>query len=135
MHSQLHHLIADERIADLRRAAAGAREPSSTSQPERGLPEVISIRRAGEADRDALLRLAALDSARRPLAGDVLIARVGDEPRAALELGTGATVADPFRHTAHVVELLKLRAEGLRPQPAPRRLPQLRRRVAVPATR
>lgn len=132
MHSQLNHLIADERIVDLRHAAGRARAANSSAEAPPQVREVISIRRAGEADRVALLRLAGLDSA-RPLVGDVLIARVGDEPRAALEVETGATVADPFRHSTHVVGLLKLRAEGLRRQPAARRLPRLRRRLALRA--
>ena len=134
MHSQLNHLIADERIADLRQAAEHARLASPSAQAPPFQQEVISIRRAGEADRGALVRLAGLDSA-RPLTGDVLIARVGEEPRAALEVATGTTVADPFRHSTHVVELLKLRAEGLRPQPVTRRVPRLRRRIAVLAAR
>jgi hypothetical protein len=71
--------------------------------------ENISIRRAAEASRPRLERLAALDSA-RVSRGEVLIAAVGDKPRAA----TGATIADPFRPTAHLTELLSLRAGRLR---------------------
>ena len=89
-------------------------------------PETISIRRAGDADRAALLLLAVLDDA-PPLSGDVLIAHVEGEARAALELATGAAVADPFRRSAHVVELLRLRADGLRARQASGRRPWLRR--------
>jgi hypothetical protein len=54
----------------------------------------IAIRRAGVDDRAELERLAALDS--RPIAtGEVLIAAVGGEPLAAIEISTGNTVADP----------------------------------------
>src|SRR3954463_10923157 len=88
-------------------------QPHSTHQ------ETISIRRAGDADGATLLLLAVLDSA-APLSGAVLIAHVDGEPRAALELATGAAVADPFRRSEHVVELLRLGAGAPRPRPAPR---------------
>ena len=58
-------------------------------------------------------RLAALDSARVP-AGELLVAEAdggrGRGPRPRL----GATIADPFRPTAQVVELLELRGSLLR---------------------
>ncbi|HYF27779.1 MAG TPA: hypothetical protein VD931_18700 [Baekduia sp.] len=71
-----------------------------------------AIRRAVADDAPALARLAALDSA-RPLAGDVLVALVDGAPWAALSLQDGRVVADPFRPSAHAVELLRLRAEHL----------------------
>src|SRR4051794_34686272 len=102
-----------------------------TMNPLLNAQETISIRRAGDADRAALLLLAVLDSG-PPLAGDVLIAHVDGEPRAALELDGGATLADPFRPTAHVLELLRLRADGLRREHVVgggRRLGRRRRRL------
>jgi hypothetical protein len=80
----------------------------------------IAIRRATESDRPTLHRLAALDSSRTP-SGEVLIAEVDGEPQAAIEIAGGAVVADPFRPTAHVVELLGLRAARMR-RPAESRL-------------
>lgn len=44
--------------------------------------------------------------------GDVLIAEVSPEPRAAIEVATGAAIADPFRPTAQLVELLAVRANS-----------------------
>jgi hypothetical protein len=73
----------------------------------------ISIRPAGESDRAALLLLSVLDGG-DPLSGDVLIAHVDDEPQAAIEVDSGATIADPFRATDHLVELLGLRAATVR---------------------
>jgi uncharacterized protein YndB with AHSA1/START domain len=70
----------------------------------------LAIRHSGPDDRAALERLAALDSAPTP-SGDVLIAEAGDEPRAAIEIATGAAIADPFRPTAQLVDLLAVRAE------------------------
>jgi hypothetical protein len=91
-----------------------------------------AIRRATEADRDALERLAALDSAPTP-SGAVLIAEVGDEPQAAIEITGGTVVADPFRSTAHVVEMLRARAIRLsEPAGSSRRL-RLRWRSAYRA--
>jgi hypothetical protein len=73
----------------------------------------VLIRAARGSDGPALRRLAALDS--RPLPeGELLIAETDDEVVAALSLETGARVADPFRRTADVVDLLALRAKRLR---------------------
>ena len=77
-------------------------------------PEPIAIRRAGADDQAVLARLAALDSARRVPSGDVLIADVGDQPRAAIELATGATVADPFAPSAQVVAILRIASRNER---------------------
>ena len=77
------------------------------------LAPTVVIRAARGSDGPALRRLAELDS--RPVpAGDLLIAESGDEVVAALSVDTGARVADPFRHTADVVDLLAYRARRLR---------------------
>jgi hypothetical protein len=73
----------------------------------------VIIRAADGADGIALHRLAALDSARVPT-GDLLVAETDGALVAAHAPGTGATIADPFRHTAEVVELLHLRGSLLR---------------------
>jgi hypothetical protein len=69
----------------------------------------LQIRPAGAADRRALARLAALDDA-EPVTGDVLMAFADGHPVAAMSTADGRVVADPFRHTAHVVDLLRFRA-------------------------
>jgi hypothetical protein len=77
------------------------------------LAPTVVIRAARGSDGPALRRLAELDS--RPVpAGEVLIAETGDEVVAALSLETGARVADPFRRTADVVDLLAYRARKLK---------------------
>ncbi len=73
----------------------------------------LTIRRAGVADSGALVRLAALDSAKPP-AGDSLVAEVGGELWAAIEIESGAAIADPFRPSADLVELLRFRARRMR---------------------
>jgi len=70
----------------------------------------ISIRLANEADHHELVRLAALDSAPAPH-WPVLVADVDGEIVAARPVeSTRRTIADPFRPTADVRELLELRA-------------------------
>jgi hypothetical protein len=94
----------------------------------------IVIRRADASDARALSRLAALDSAPRPLAGpDVLIAEVSGQVAAALT--GGRVIADPFRPTAGLVELLHMRARQLsssEPSPRARRRQRLPRLVSRP---
>jgi hypothetical protein len=73
----------------------------------------IIIRTAHESDGEALRRLAALDSSSVP-AGDVLVAEVDGELRAALGVRGRQVVADPFHPTAGLVELLAARAASVR---------------------
>jgi hypothetical protein len=91
----------------------------------------IAIRRATDSDRPVIERLAALDSA-PTLTGEILIAEVGDEPQAAIEIASGAAIADPFRPTAHLVELLDVRAALLRKRAGARRRPRLAFRAVTP---
>jgi len=72
----------------------------------------ITVRRSVTADRSDLERLAALDSARPPT-GPALVAEADSRILAALPLGAGRPIADPFEPTAAVVALLQLRAEQI----------------------
>lgn len=72
----------------------------------------VTIRPAFPDDAHALARLAALDSQRLP-SGPLLLAEIDGEPWAALALETGRVVADPFRPTAALVDLLRGRAAQL----------------------
>ena len=72
----------------------------------------LTIRRAAVEDTFAVKRLAAIDSAAPPT-GDVLLAEMGNELWAAISLDTGAVIADPFRPSADLVELLRFRAGPL----------------------
>ena len=93
--------------------------------------ENITIRVATAADQAALRRLAVLDSAFPPT-GEVLLAETGDELWAAVSVDNGHSIADPFRPSAELVELLRLRAARLRGEsPAqPRVLARVLPRVA-----
>ena len=75
-------------------------------------PDNVNIRRAGPHDEAALHRLAALDSA-LPLTGEILMGEVAGETAAALSLADGTAIADPFRPTADVIELLAMRRDQL----------------------
>jgi hypothetical protein len=88
----------------------------------------VAIRSATSADAPALRRLAALDSSPCPV-GRLLVADVDGEIRAALDRDVGVVIADPFRRTVELVDLLRLRARQLAPPPANRdqRLPCARR--------
>lgn len=80
----------------------------------------ISLRHATAADERALRNLAALDSQRLP-AGPFLVAEIDGELRSAYSLSDGKVIADPFRHTAHLVELLRSQASAERPERVARR--------------
>jgi len=77
------------------------------------------VRLAASDDMVALGRLAGLDS--RPLpAGPHLVAERDGRIDAALSLATGELVADPFRRTAELCDLLRCHAGRLaRSQPSP----------------
>jgi len=65
----------------------------------------VTLRADRPDDAAAIARLAALDSRRLP-AGPFLLAEEDGTLRAALSLTTGATIADPFAPSAHLVQLL-----------------------------
>jgi hypothetical protein len=69
--------------------------------------KTLTIRHADASDTGALIRLAALDSA-APLTGEALLAEVGGELWAAVEVDSGAAIADPFRPSGELVDLLRL---------------------------
>jgi hypothetical protein len=96
---------AGSRLARQRRRASAA-DPADAFRP-------VTIRRATEDDRAALARLHALES-RPPASGvEFLVAEQDGELLAALPLGGGPPVADPFRPTRGLVALLRVRADDL----------------------
>jgi hypothetical protein len=79
------------------------------SEKEADMANEITIRHSSEADRLAVHRLAELDS-QSALTGDLLLAFVDDELRAAVAVDSGDVVADPFYPTVELVELLRMSA-------------------------
>jgi hypothetical protein len=73
----------------------------------------ITIRRLNDEDRDAVERLAALDSGEVPR-GALLGAEVDGRLLVAVSLADGEAVSDPFSRTVEVRALLELRAAQLR---------------------
>jgi uncharacterized protein YoaH (UPF0181 family) len=122
----VHGAMADERTRDLREEARVERRPKRERTWRNWMRrngkatdsfvaplDGVTIRRSHARDREALERLAQLDS--RHLAdGQLLVAEVAGELRAALPLSGGAAIADPFRPTAPLVSLLQMRAHQIR---------------------
>jgi hypothetical protein len=115
--------LSETRVADARRDLRQHSEarggPSATATLKRVAPDApLTIRHAGAADLPALERLAALDSHRIP-SGELFVAEADGRLLAATSIDTGAVIADPFEHTASIVELLRVHANAVRPA-APR---------------
>jgi hypothetical protein len=104
--------LAGEHIRDLREAARGGRVRAEDKPQSRDPFDRLSVRPFAERDIDAIRLLAALDSKQMPT-GAVLVAEQAGEVVAALALDGGRVLADPFKPTADIVALLKLRARQL----------------------
>jgi hypothetical protein len=122
----VHGAMADERSRDLREAVRierglkrertrrnWMRRNGKATDNTVALLDGVTIRRSHARDREALERLAQLDS-RRLADGQLLVAEVAGELRAALPLSGGSAIADPFRPTAPLVSLLQMRAQQIR---------------------
>lgn len=72
----------------------------------------ITVRMADDGDIRSLVRLAALDSAQLA-EGPMVVAESDGELVAALPVDGGQAIADPFRRTADLVEMLEMRAAHL----------------------
>ena len=91
-----------------------SRRPRRRRRLDAGGDAPVLIRRAAAADEPAIARLAALDE-RPELSGrERLVGELGGRIVAALDVGSGRAVADPFVPTSAVVELLGLRATQVR---------------------
>lgn len=88
----------------------------------------VTIRLATAAEAETIGRVAQLDCSPAPPPPHLVAERDG-VIQAVRSLRTGETVADPFRPTAELVELLRCRARGMGQTPAPR--PRRRRRLAL----
>ena len=104
------------------------------SLPVAGQAGDVTVRLADYPDAPALVRLAALDGASVP-DGPVLLAEAGSQTVAALPLGGGPAIADPFHRTTALVEMLDLRARQLKGSDGPRGGLRDRFRGAVRASR
>ncbi|HYM57367.1 MAG TPA: hypothetical protein VES79_05335 [Solirubrobacteraceae bacterium] len=117
----LQHYVAAAQLTDRLTAADTSRAVRRVFHERRATPiqsvaaasgERLVLRRAVPHDGAALARLAELDGASRP-AGEMLLAEVDEQIAAAVPLDGGRAIADPFRPTAELVELLRMRARLL----------------------
>jgi hypothetical protein len=108
MNSQILFLDSQERSAEIARQAELRRRQRGGAPASQSALCVV-IRPAGEPDRAAIERLSQLEGRRLDgrLDGRMLVAEDGGEVRAAVAIGSGAVLADPFRRTAEMVELLE----------------------------
>jgi hypothetical protein len=74
----------------------------------------LTIRHANANDFPALERLAELDSHRIP-SGELFVGEVDGRLLAALSIDTGSVIADPFEHTAAIVDVLRVQSRAVRP--------------------
>jgi hypothetical protein len=125
--AEMARVVVEERVeaAERHRHRKEARR-AAAQHPD--VYDSITVRLAGEDDERALVQLAQRDGGRVP-AGTLLVAEVEGTPLAARSLADGQTIADPFVHSHHLVELLALRAAHLHAddgEPPRRRISGLR---------
>jgi hypothetical protein len=99
--------LSRSRVQDAHRSGSRARRRHAELPP-------VTIRHAGARDLRSLERLAALDSRRIP-SGELFVAEVEGRLLAAVSIDTGAVIADPFEHTASIVDLLRVHSRAVRP--------------------
>jgi hypothetical protein len=100
--------------AELFRQIERDRQRITRTRAERKTADSVIIRSASAADSARLQRLALLDSAPAPN-GPMLVAERDGVLVAAVPVGGGRAIADPFEPTAGIVGLLELRRNQLRP--------------------
>src|SRR3954452_9113551 len=105
-------MMMDDRIDSLRRAATRAPRPAARATAAAGLSE-IELRLCRADDDPALERLAALSELPVPF-GRLVMAFCDGDLVAAVPLGGGQALRDPFVKTTHLLPLLELRASQLR---------------------
>ena len=74
--------------------------------------EHIVIRSAGPADEQNLAVLSVIDGGSRQPKGRIMVAEVDGRLRAAVG-SNGAAISDPFWPSAELVQMLRVRAEGV----------------------
>ena len=121
--------VAAEQLAD-RQADAAAFHAASLATAGAVASERLVLRSSVAQDAPALARLAQLDGAPLP-SGAVLVAELDGEILAAVPFDGGRAIADPFRPTAELVELLRARTRKPAPSRRLPRLPHLRPRIAA----
>lgn len=115
MSPQLRIDLMQSQQHDLERNARHAQLVADTATETPIVGEDVALRLCTVADDPALERLAELEGRLVP-SGRHLVALVDGQLVASLPLVGGAPLADPFRPTAHLMPLLRLRAAQLEPR-------------------
>src|SRR2546430_4776056 len=111
LEAEMARIVMEERVAAAERFRQQKEARSAASRPD-GY-DAATVRLAGEKDVVAVRRLAQRNGRPEPRA-PVLVAEAEGRLLAARSLSDGRSVADPFRHTAHLTEPLALRSAHLR---------------------
>jgi hypothetical protein len=112
MHPQFRIDLLHERQHELELDVNRARLFAERGRPVPANGEAVALRLCSVHDDAALERLAVLEGRAVP-SGRLVLAEVNGTIVAALPLSGGAPLADPFRPTAHLLPLLRLRASQL----------------------
>jgi hypothetical protein len=126
--AEMARVVVDDRIEAAERYRQREEAAHAASEPDRY--EAVTVRLANGTDHAAVRRLAQRDGRPEPT-GPVLVAEAEGLLLAARSLADGQTVADPFRHTAHLAELLALRSVHLRDDGAGPKRARLFERLAL----
>jgi hypothetical protein len=110
--AEMAHVIVEDRIEAAKRHRR-AKDARGAHTDEHEAFDSVTVRLAADNDRRALRRLAERDGRAVPRA-PLLVAEVGGALLAARSIEDGTSVADPFRHTTHLAELLALRATHIK---------------------
>lgn len=103
-YSSLSSALAEERERAIREKARDAARRQQSGR--------LKLRKATFADAADLHRLARLDSRPSPPSGPLVVAVEDGAMVAAVSVSTGEAIADPFRATAAIVALLRLKARA-----------------------
>jgi hypothetical protein len=112
MHPQFRIDLLHERSHQLEHDVRRTHLLAERSRPVPPTGEPVALRLCSVHDDAALERLAVLEGRAVP-SGRLVLAEVNGTIVAALPLDGGAVLADPFRPTAHLLPLLRLRASQL----------------------
>ena len=112
MHPQFRLDLLHQRSHQLELDVRRARLLADRSRPVPSTGEPVALRLCSVHDDAALEQLAVLEGRAVP-SGRLVLAEVNGTIVAALPLDGGAPLADPFRPTAHLLPLLRMRASQL----------------------
>ena len=113
MHPEITRQIVEARLEDIRRENA-RRALLASRKRQRPITDLadVALRLCCVSDDGAISRLAALEERPEPR-GRFVVAEVNGQIVAALPLGGGEPLRDPFARTAHLIRLLEVRADQL----------------------